>query len=250
MSVYFKNTKIGTIYKGSTKIGQVYKGSTLVYQSAFNITYVVDTNKKYTEKVNPNKSILSPKTFTPKKDGWTFVGWRTNTTVSSTVLKSGDANAIAKKHMTVYAVFKKTITCTFKSYGKTKEVTGTRYYNNGNIINASVTVPTGATRTDWTWRGWSAAGDKTAKASVKYKNGAKITDLTGNKTYYGLYYQENEIPTVWRCDYCGLTYEKVGSAPSSCSNNVCGSGTAGNSFTPITKVIKTTYYNAYGNTES
>lgn len=248
MPVYFKNTKIGTIYKGSTKIGQIYKGNTLVYQSAFNITYIVDTNVKYTEKVNPNKSILSPKTFTPKKDGWTFVGWRTNTTVSSTVLKSGDANAIAKKHMTVYAVFKKTITCTFKSYGKTKEVTGTRYYNNGNIINASVTVPTGATRTDWTWRGWSAAGDKTAKASVKYKNGATISDLTANKTYYGLYYQAYSQTTSWNCGWCGTNVVST-SKPSSCPNNVCGSGTSGQKWYSATSVNKTRYYSASGNTK-
>ena len=231
--------KIGTVYNGDIKIGQIYKGSQLVYQSAFKITYVVDSNVTYTEKVNPKASILNPTTFTPKKDGYTFAGWRKDKTAEETVLTS----EVATQHTTLYAVFKKAVVCTFKSYGKTEKVTGYIYYNNGNSVDASVTVPTGATYSGWTWRGWANAGVTTSDADVAYKNGAKITGLTSNKTYGGLYSQKYEVVTSWKCDHCGKVVSGT-SKPSSCPNNVCGSKTAGQSWTPKDKTTKTRYYNA------
>lgn len=240
MPCSFKNQKIGTVYKGSIKIGQIYKGSQLVYQSAFNVTYVVDDGISYTEKVVPNKTILSPTTFTPTKDGWTFAGWRYDTTATSSIL----TDAVAKGHTTLYAVFKQTVTCTFKSYNSTQNVSGDRCYNNGNLIDASVKVPTGASRSEWTWRGWAAAGVSTSDASVAYANGATISGLTSGKTYGGLYSQNYSQTTSWKCGWCGTVVQGT-SKPSSCPNNVCGSKTSGQKWNSNTSTTKTRYYNAY-----
>ena len=109
MATYFTdidtNTshKIGTVYNGNIKIGQIYKGYKLVYQSAFRITYVIDKDREYVEKVVPKKSILSPTTFTPTKEGWTFVGWNTNKD-ATTGLTSYKMPA---ENKTLYAIFRK-----------------------------------------------------------------------------------------------------------------------------------------------
>ena len=246
MATYFTdietNTshKIGTVYKGNIKIGQIYKGDKLVYQSAFRITYVIDENREYVEKVVPKKSILSPTTFTPAKDGWTFVGWRYDTIASSTVL----TDEISTGHTTLYAVFKQDITCNFISTN-TQTASGTRYYNNGTLINATITVPSGASKSGWNWRGWSDAGVTSATASVAYANGATISEVTENQTYYGLYYRNCSQATSFSCGWCG-TVVKSTSRPTSCPNRVCGSGTGGQKWHTASSRNWTEYYSGSG----
>lgn len=207
--------KIGTVYMGNIKIGQIYKGDKLVYQSAFRITYVIDSDRSYVEKVVPKKTMLTPKTFTPAKEGWIFVGWRYDKTASSSVL----TEAYATGHTTLYAVFKQTVTCKFISNG-TQTALGTRYYNNGTLVNATITVPNGVGRSGWSWRGWSAAGNTSATAAVAYANGAKISGLTSAQTYYGLYVRTYTLATSWGCGYCGTEFSGH-SHPTYCSNHVC-----------------------------
>lgn len=234
--------KIGTVYNGNVKIGQIYKGNKLVYQSAFRITYVIDTGREYVEKVVPKKTILSPSTFTPAKEGWTFVGWRSDKTASSTVL----TEAYSTGHTTLYAVFKQTVTCNFKS-SSTQKASGTRYYNNGTLVNATITVPNGVALSGWTWRGWSAAGDTGAAASVKYANGAKISNVASSATYYGLYVRTYTITTKWNCGYCGTTVSSYNSRPSRCPNNACWNNehTTSN-WHGAGGVSKTEYYSGSG----
>lgn len=200
--------KIGTVYKGNIKIGQIYKGNQLVYQSASKVTYIVDTNESYIEKVEPNKTILSPSTFVPEKEGWTFVGWSNTKNASSNILTSATTN----EYTTLYAVFEQTVICKFTS-NSTQTASGTRYYNNGNLVNATIIVPKGASKSGWTWRGWSAAGDTAADAAVKYSNGAKISNVEKEATYYGLYKKTTEKVTRWKCWWCGHEFS---SKPSNC----------------------------------
>lgn len=185
MPGYFENKKRDKWYFNGIKIGQGHFNGELVYQSAFAVTYRVDTANVYTEAIVPGTSVLNPTTFTPKKSGWTFKGWRQDNTASADV----ETALTAKEPITLYAVFEQDITCTFKSYNSSKTDSGKRYYNNGNVTNASVKVPTGASYSGWTWRGWSAAGVSNANASVSHANGATISGISENRTFYGLYEQ-------------------------------------------------------------
>lgn len=276
----------------------IFNNST-VWRAARKVTYYVDTNVKYEEDVMIGNTVLSPTTFTPSKSGWTFLGWREDTTASGDVLSS---KIMGDEPITLYAVFKQTVTltyynnstsksttngnkyynngniqnpkftvsqasksgwtargwatgtagdasvayssisnrefsssttlyglyeqsvaCNFISYNKTETKYGTRYYNSaGNTKNASVTAPSGASYSGWSWRGWSHNNGTGATLSPRYANGATVPDISATENHYGLYEQ-----TIY------LYYNGNGSTSGSVSTQ---SGTR--------------YYNAYGNTSN
>lgn len=170
-------------YLGTLKIKAGYIGATRVYSAGSPVTYVVDNGVSYTEEVDSGASCLSPKSFTPAKSGWTFVGWRSNATATSDVytnLVMGDAP------ITLYAVFRQMVTVTYYNNSTTASSTlKYRYYNNGNVANPSFTL-TQASRSGWTARGWSTS--TAGNGSISYNNGATFTK-DSNITLYGMYYQ-------------------------------------------------------------
>lgn len=178
--------KKSKIYVGSKKVKKIYIGATKTYSAGNWVTYIVDSNTSYSEEVDEGLSILSPSTFTPTKSGWSFVGWRFDTTANGSVISS---QTMGDDPITLYAVFSQTVTGTFSSYSSTKTVKGTRYYNTGNITNATIATPTGASYSGWDWRGWSSNNSTSATAEVWKATGNTITDVTGNFTCYGLYQQ-------------------------------------------------------------
>lgn len=259
------NTTLKKMTYNGQKVKKWYHNGVRVYAAGSTVTYHVDTATTYTEEVDSEATCLAPKTFTPSKSGWTFVGWREDTTASASVLTSkvmGDTpinlyavfsqnvtvtyynnsttasstsgtryynnNNVANpsfklaqasksgwsargwstgtagnssityknntsftrdSNVTLYGMYEQGITCTFLSNGN-QTASGTRYYNsNGQVTNASVTVPSGVGISGWSWRGWSAAGTTTGNAGVTYANGATISGLTAGATYYGLYQQ-------------------------------------------------------------
>ena len=143
------------LFGGSEKIKKAYLGTEKIYSAGNIVTYYVDNGVSYQEEIDSDASCLNPITFTPSKSGWTFVGWREDTTASADVLRD---KVMGDKPITLYAVFKKTCTLTAKSHNAQQIVKGTAYYNGaGNITNATCTIPAGASYPGWTWRGWSQA---------------------------------------------------------------------------------------------
>ena len=122
------------------------------------------------------------------KSGWTARGWATGTAGNASVAYSNGATITISADTTIYGMYYKTCTLTAKSYNSTKTATGTAYYNSaGNTTNATCTVPSGASYSGWSWRGWGTSTG--ASASVSYANGAIYTLGTGDATIYGLYSQ-------------------------------------------------------------
>ena len=178
---YYGNDKKIKAYYGNKKVLSMWYGSIRVYPNAGEVTYYVDSGVVYTEEIDIDNSCLTPTTFTPTKSGWTFVGWREDSTASSSVLseKKSDGN-----NYTLYAVFKQNVTIT-KYNGSSSATTEskTRYYNNTNVANPSFTLSQN-NLSGWTAKGWSTSSSATASASVS--NGGSVT-LSANATYYGLY---------------------------------------------------------------
>ena len=177
----------GTTIKHMTYNGQKVKkwnhNGVRVFTAGSTVTYYVDSGTSYTEEVDSEASCLSPKTFTPKKSGWTFVGWREDTAASSSVLSS---KVMGDSPIVLYAVFKKAVTVTYYNNSTTASSTsGYRYYNNGNIVNPSFTL-TQASKSGWSAVGWSTSN--TGNGGITYNNGAAFT-RDSSLTLYGRYNQ-------------------------------------------------------------
>lgn len=152
-----------------------------VWGSESPVVYVVDTNVAYSEDVLNGDSVLSPKTFTPTKNGYTFVGWRKDKTASSSVLTSA---VMEGDPITLYAVFSKDITLTYyNATSKAATTTGKQYYNNGNINNPKFTVEQLASPS-WDSRGWGT--NSKANAAVVYESISE-REFSADTTVYALY---------------------------------------------------------------
>ena len=177
-------------FLGNLKMKKGYIGATRVYSAGNTVTYVMDTNISYQEEVDSEASCLSPKTFTPTKSGWTFVGWRENNTANSTVLTS---KVMGDNPITLYAVFRQAVTVTYYNNSTTKSTkTAYRYYNNGNTANPSFTLAQ-ASKSGWTARGWSTA--TAANGSISYSNNTAFT-RSSNLTLYGCYQKTITLTTI------------------------------------------------------
>lgn len=164
-------------------IKRIYCENDIVYSSGNIVTYVVDTDLSYEEEVEEEETCLSPKTFTPTKSGWIFLGWREDDSANSDVLTNKD---MGDDPVTLYAVFQKIVTVTYYNNSTTASTTSKyRYYNNENIVNPSFTL-TQSSLSGWNARGWSTTNS--GDASITYNDGAAFT-RDSDITLYGLYQQ-------------------------------------------------------------
>ena len=117
---------------------------------------------------------------TATKSGWKFVGWNTDknaTTALPEYTVTGD--------VTLYAIYKKTLTASFYCGANTLQTTKTvDIYN--NAASGNITAPELTNYLDWTALGWR--GDTVADAPV-YEIGQSIT-LSKNQKFYGVYVKE------------------------------------------------------------
>ena len=169
--------------KLSPWVKKIYCEGDTVYSSGSVVTYLVDTNTSYQEEVDDGDTVLSPKTFTPAKSGWEFVGWKQDNTANNSVLNS---LTMGDNPVTLYAVFRQAVTVTYYNGNTTKQTaTGYRYYNNGNTVNPTFTIAQ-TNISGWTARGWSTAA--AGNGAITY-NSLNNTTITANVTLYAMYQQ-------------------------------------------------------------
>nr|DAU31639.1 MAG TPA: hypothetical protein [Caudoviricetes sp.] len=155
-----------------------------IYSAGKLVTYHVDTDTSYQEKVRKGQSCLVPTTFAPAKSGWTFCGWRTDSTASGEVLSE---KVMGREPINLYAVFQQTVTLSYNGngagWGSTEAQYGTRYYNNGYTDNpVFVLRGSGFGRTDWSFSKWAL----NSSGGTQYSAGASIR-LAGNATMYAVW---------------------------------------------------------------
>lgn len=164
----------------AVKGGKTYN----VWGSGSSVTYVVDNGVAYSEDVLNGDSVLSPKTFTPTKSGYTFVGWRTDKNASADVLTS---KTMGTEPITLYAVFKRTLTLSYNgndfTSGSVSSQTGTQYYNNGNTANPTFTLASnGFSKTDYAFSKWAMG----SADGTQYSAGASVS-IAENTTFYAVW---------------------------------------------------------------
>lgn len=169
-------------FLGKIKMKKGYVGTTSIYSAGNIVTYIVDSGVTYIEDVDEGISCLSPTSFTPQKNGWTFCGWRSDSTANGTVLSS---KIMGDTPVTLYAVFCQTISISYSgngaTSGSTSAQTGYRYYNNGIIVNPSFTVKAnGFARTNYIFTGWKSG-------NTSYAVGQSVT-LSANLTLTAQWY--------------------------------------------------------------
>lgn len=203
-------TRYVFLHNGERLKKAYHNGTKEIWSAGSVVTYVVDTDKTYTEEVDYGATCLAPTTFTPEKSGWEFIGWREDTTASSDVLTG---KVMGSDAITLYAVYTQGADISFVFDNKTHSMTSFRYCNaSGDTRNATISVPYGEDYSGWTWRGWSNANVTTADGEVFTNGGGAITDITSDSTYYGLYTQTIECSFVSRNSTQKVTGTKYHSA--------------------------------------
>ncbi|MCL1853004.1 MAG: InlB B-repeat-containing protein [Peptococcaceae bacterium] len=159
-------------------------------------------------------------TPTAAKANWDFVGWNTDKN-ATTALTS---YTMPSNNVTLYAIYKRTLTATLKDYSGTTAATRTAavtIYN--KATGGAVTIPAANTYTGWTARGWSTA--TTANASPLVVSGSYT--ISGNITLYGLYQKS-----------LTMTYNAAGGTPTPATQTLPAYTNSANitgiSYTPLT----------------
>ena len=233
--------------------------------ASYTVTYDATTNGGSTAKQIASIKYKSLVDLTKKaeKSGYEFVGWNTNKDATS-ALSSYEMPA---KNVTLYAIYKKTLTATFNYYNSKSETKSVTIYNNDT--SGSITSPAAlGTPSGYTFRHYSTSNIANAAKTID-ANSAVV--LTGNQTYYASYQKNVTLnfyyhsgtdayankqtsTTATGVQYLGYNNAIVNSTvsiPSAVagSTGYCGTSykgvTAANSTTPISVNTGTTNYYAY-----
>ena len=158
--------------------------------NSYTVTYDATTNGGSTAKQTASTKYKSLVDLTKKaeKSGYEFVGWNTNKDATS-ALSSYEMPA---KNVTLYAIYKKTLTATFNYYNSKSETRSVTIYN--NATSGSITSPAAlGTPNGYTFRHYSTSNVANAAKTID-ANSAVV--LTSNQTYYASY-QKNVTAKIY-----------------------------------------------------
>lgn len=200
MPIMIQSSKTKLMCAGG-KIARMYCEGDVIYSSGNIVTYMVDIGLSYQEEVDEGESCLSPKTFVPEKTEWTFVGWKQDTTANGNVaseLLMGD------EPVTLYAVFKQTVTLTTVANSVTSKQNKDRIYNNGAVANPAFTV-TNPTVSGATFQGWSSSSSSVSISNSSISN----LYLTASTTRYAVFKYPDKSNSLSVPANTGQTYTKT-----------------------------------------
>ena len=181
MSIIYNDTTINTVKYNNTELDKVIYNGVIVYQRGIDVVYHSETNNSKTIKVPIGESVPLDSSNAASKSGWTFIGWRKDTTANGSVESS---ITMGDEPINLYAVYRQSISVTYYNNSTSASSTSKdRLYNNGNIVNPSFTLSQ-ASRSGWTARGWSTS--TSANGSITYNNNTSFT-RDSNVTLYGMY---------------------------------------------------------------
>ena len=180
MPLKYNGTQPTEIKYNGTSLTDVKYGSTVVWRKR-TVTYYSETGTTKTATYIEGQAISLSANYAVAKSGYSFVGWRQDRSASSSVISS---LSMGSSNVSLYAVYRKSITVTY--YNNSTSATSTsgyQYYNTGNVTNPSFKL-TQSSRSGWNARGWSTS--TAANGNISYNNGASFT-RDSNITLRGMY---------------------------------------------------------------
>ncbi len=182
-----------TTYKLYSKLTGVDRVGGTMYAST---SYTIPALQSYKVSYNANGGSGAPSSQTkyygksltlsstkPTRSGYTFVGWGTSASDTSWTYKAGGTYS-GNSAITLYALWKKTITLTYDANGGSGAPTSQSYTVWNATTNHKFTLSsTKPTRTGYTFLGWSTSSTAT---SASYSAGGSIT-LSASTTLYAVW---------------------------------------------------------------
>lgn len=136
----------------------------------------------------------------PTKTGYTFVGWNTSASATTASYQPG-ATYTANAALSLYAIWKKTITLSYNSNGgSTAPSSQSATVYNGTSSYTFTLSATRLTRTGYDFLGWSTSASATA---ASYQPGGTIT-ISSNTTLYAVWKRKPvyvKISGAWKSGY-------------------------------------------------
>lgn len=177
------------------KVTHIYLGKNTIFFEGVTVTYQIDTEEVESMHLDDGADVLA-NAPTATKEGYTFVGWRSDTEANGKVLTSCVVDE--EGDFSLYAVFSKSIeVCMYPNGGALIEgssestLVSVSYYNNGAEAGSAVTIPPCPyERENMSFCGWSCNG-------VLYKPGATANFVEGD------FIVPEWIDTVYDFQYTG-----------------------------------------------
>lgn len=176
----------GILYKNSPKQGLYFgHGITVTYDYRTNGGSSVSQSSAFVEENSTlDLSSGTENAVTAEKEGWEFLGWNTNPNATDAL----DTLIVNTENITLYAIYKKTITASFYSGSANEKVVRTiTLYN--QETDGTITAPALAERSGWQAVGWNPDINGYTGAISE----ASTITLFEDSDYYGVYQQDITI---------------------------------------------------------
>jgi hypothetical protein len=155
-------------------------------------------------------------TATAAKTGWQFVGWNTNKDATTGL----SSYTMPASNTTLFAIFRKTLTATFRDHNGTTPTTRTStvtIYNNAN--GGYINLPALNTYTGWISGGWTT---DTSPYS-NYENPGTARAILADTTFYGRYWKQIIITYNANGGHCTISQTTLAVSVNSYSISNIGS---------------------------
>ena len=164
------------------------------------VTYYIDTNNIQKQSFIYGVSVLNP-SFTPTKDDYTFMGWKEDNLAGGNVITK---KTMQNKEITLYAVFGKKVIVSYDANGGESippVQTDYIYYNNGNELYPTFTLPEAISRSGYNFKSWNLG----SLEGTAYESKSSIT-LSNSTTFYANWQsQYAEVKNAYVSGWCLLT---------------------------------------------
>lgn len=199
------NATAGTVYRanqaahgnmtstngGTVTIYAIWQ-RTIAFQSRSGGT-ITNTNvtQYYNSSTSSGAAITAPSTAARTPSGWTFTGWRDDTTANTYEVAPGGSTTPTTVTQ-YYAIYTATITF-YHGYNKSKSNTATGYYNASSNTNQSVIAPAIQSITYWAAYGWKSDTTTTKTGAKTITTATAVNGMGEVTTYYALYSQSASL---------------------------------------------------------